>query len=252
MYVDPASCESGLVVEVVTVTNTREETRRRWQRLRARIEKIDSPWALLVRVPARFDKDGRRLPPAAPDDGEQVAIAKDLAKWLTSPDTGVDSEHQVGVYTFFVERRSPTGSTLFARPSPEAGPVDYDRVLRNINDKGSKYGTTCGALGVPMVVVVASDLMNGHSADGLIRELTSTDHSGTVVFGVGDVGLISDQTFPMGPRELPWIHSGVSAVSFMHFTLEELRWELWANVDADVPFDTTAMHSGTLSPGNGI
>lgn len=227
------------LIEVVTRMNPQVAERRRWHRFAGRVETIELGWGVHVGPPTV----------AAPDDRVAKHHASLIRSWLR------DFEGQAGAtqtwdgYTYRIAGPTQTGSAMLLHPSPEAGPVDHDVLVNAIRSKVDKYRELCEELQAALLVVVASDALNGHSADSFKRSLTSVRPSATITFGEGDVGLLADQTFSLEDREPPSMpfHPSLSDVAFLDLTLEKLRWTL-LGIEGRRPLPASLLTDASLRP----
>lgn len=215
-----------LVAEVVTRTNIHHDKRRRWVQLKSRASELPLDRAVSTRLSPATRAASEVL---APDDGEQKAIIKALGEWLRTPPTpGEDLDF--GPYIFRYMGPSHSGCLFLTTPSPEAGTVDHRPLVKSIRKKISRYGRACDQRGVPLMVVIASDLLNGHSVDGLKSELGFAPPSFTAIFDGDEDGVFLDETVSMadGTVENPF-DDRLSAIGYLEAPLGRVEFELVAN-----------------------
>lgn len=230
----------GVVVEVATRPNTFAGERRRWNRLRERVRQLGPRWTLFVR-------DARRV--SAPDDGAQKHIARELARFLGGGERSVGDELVADGYTFWIHSESLIDSADLVVPAVEAGWTDYVPLTEIVGEKASRYRSLCERTGLPLVVVVASDVMNGHDAEGMLLEMNSTQNVFEATFGPDTEGLIIDQSRSFDDRPLPEFPPVVSDVLFMTFTVERLSWRPIGSRSAARPLGPNTFTSQVLRPG---
>jgi hypothetical protein len=220
------------VVEVVTRTNPHSAERRKWSQLKGRLEKLSAPWAIGVRLPL----------PRAPAESAQKQIVRSVSAWLAEDTVAERQERTINGCQLVIVGRSPFKDGLyFGTPSPEAGSVDHDELIDRIRDKGSKYRALCEKHDLPLVVVIASDMLNGHSADGFELVLSARQHVHEAWFDVNSIGLILDVTSPMSPppeRRDPF-GSVVSLVLLMEASVQRIRWTPFENPVATRPLNSS-------------